>query len=206
MLRLARIAAATVMVIGAAAAHAVVVVPVSATGSSSYNGYNDFYAIDQGEGAATTDWASASQGTASKLNLDLGAVYNLSAAYVTDRVTSGGGNGGFVGGLFDFTTSFSLQAFTDASFTTPAGAALVFNKSNPAVHNAPIDFLDTVAVAGLSGRYIQYSVLAANGVNPGLSDIRFNATVPEPASWSLMIVGFGLVGLARRRRATVVAA
>ncbi|WP_426165396.1 PEPxxWA-CTERM sorting domain-containing protein [Sandarakinorhabdus sp. DWP1-3-1] len=32
------------------------------------------------------------------------------------------------------------------------------------------------------------------------------ATVPEPASWAMLIVGFGLVGAARRRRRTFVAA
>lgn len=30
--------------------------------------------------------------------------------------------------------------------------------------------------------------------------------VPEPASWALMIAGFGMVGLAARRRMTAVAA
>jgi hypothetical protein len=30
--------------------------------------------------------------------------------------------------------------------------------------------------------------------------------VPEPASWAMLIAGFGLVGAAARRRRTVVAA
>jgi hypothetical protein len=30
--------------------------------------------------------------------------------------------------------------------------------------------------------------------------------VPEPASWALMLAGFGLVGLAARRRTTTLAA
>ena len=38
----------------------------------------------------------------------------------------------------------------------------------------------------------------------GTADATANA-VPEPASWALMIVGFGLVGSAARRRATVAA-
>ena len=32
------------------------------------------------------------------------------------------------------------------------------------------------------------------------------ATVPEPATWAMLVVGFGLVGFARRRRTAVVAA
>lgn len=41
-----------------------------------------------------------------------------------------------------------------------------------------------------------------------VDNIRFDAggAVPEPASWALMIAGFGLVGAAMRRRAAAVAA
>ncbi len=184
----------------AGAAQAATVVPVSAIGSSSFPGYNDFFAVDTGPGSATTDWSSFSQGSASKLNLDLGAVYNLATAFVTDRVTSGGGNGGYVGGTTDFTTSYSLQAFTDATFTTTLGAAFVFNKATPVAPTGVASFLDTESVAGLSGRFIQYSVLASNGANAGLSNIQFDTAVPEPATWGLMLAGFGMVGFAARRR------
>jgi hypothetical protein len=190
----------------AVAAQAATVIPVSAIGSSSYSGYNDFYAIDQGPGSATTDWASNGEGNASKLNLDLGGVYTLSSAFVTDRVTSGGGNGGYTGGVTDFTTSFSLTVYTDATFTTTLGSSVVFNKPAPVSPTGVASFLDIEALGGLTGRYIQYSVLAA-GVsnNPGLSDIHFEGTlanaVPEPATWGLMIVGFGMVGVSSRRRA-----
>jgi hypothetical protein len=56
-------------------------------------------------------------------------------------------------------------------------------------------------------------VLAIQTNNPGvadafgLDDISYNGVVPEPATWAMMIMGFGLVGFAaRRRRATAVAA
>lgn len=187
------------------AAHAVTVVPISAIGSSSFPTYNDFFAIDQGPGSATTDFSSASQGSATRLNLDLGAVFTLDTAFVTDRVTSGGGNGGFVGGTTDFTTSFFLQAFTDATFTTTLGSAVIVNQSTPIAPNDPSDFLNTVALSGFTARYIQYGVISSNGPNAGLSNIAFNA-VPEPATWGLLIAGFAMVGVAARRRRTAVAA
>ena len=45
--------------------------------------------------------------------------------------------------------------------------------------------------------------VAASGANAGDGYVtidRLNTSVPEPAAWSLMLVGFGLVGLAMRRR------
>lgn len=188
-----------------AAAQAVTVIPVSAVGSSSFPGYADTNAIDQGPGAATTDWASFGEGNDSFLNLDLGAVYSLASATVSDRVTSGGGNGGFVGGVTDFTSSFSLTVYTDSSFTTTAGAPLVFLKSAPVAPTSPADFTTVHQLGGLTGQYIRYSVLASGASNnPGLSNISFN-TVPEPATWFLLIAGFGMVGVAARRRGAAIA-
>jgi hypothetical protein len=186
----------------AASAHAAVIYPVSAIGSSSYPGYPDADAIDMGAGADVSDWASFGEGNRSVLDLDLGGVYALDKAFVTDRVTSGGGNNVFVGGLYDFTTQFSLQAFTDASFTTAIGAAQVFNHAAPNPHTSPANFLDVVSLGGLTTEFVQYKVLAANGSNPGLSDIHFTgaAAVPEPAAWALMILGFGAAGALLRHR------
>ena len=45
----------------------------------------------------------------------------------------------------------------------------------------------------------------ANEYWAGFNDITTGA-VPEPASWAMMIAGFGLVGAAARRRRTVIAA
>ena len=204
------VAAAAATMLTAGAASAAVIVPVSAVASSAYGGYPAADAIDQDAGSEFSDWASGSQGVGSFLNLDLGAVYTLDQAYVTDRVTSGAGNNGWVGGFFDFTTQFSLQVFTDATFTTAAGSALVFNHAQPGAVSQPSDFLYVANLGGVSAQYIQYKVLAANGVNPGLSDIRFETAqggaVPEPAAWALMILGFGGAGAMLRRVRSLVAA
>lgn len=197
----------------AAAANAVTIIPVSAIGSSAFPGYPDSDAIDTDTGSALTDWASFGEGSASTLSLDLGALYVLTSASVTDRVTSGGGNGGFVGGTTDFTTSYSLTAYTDATFTTVFGAPVIVNTGTPVAPTGTADFLTTPGLTGLTTRYIRYSVLAANGANPGLSNISFEGTlagtgvtVPEPATWAMLIVGFSLVGVAARRRKAAVAA
>jgi hypothetical protein len=195
----------------AVSAQAVTIVPVSATASTNFTNYEANFAIDSGPNSALTDWASRSQGANAYINLDLGAVYSLATSFVTDRVTSGGPNGAFFGGTTDFTTQYSLTVYTDASFNTIIGSALVFSKATPGGPSSPVDFLDVRSLGGLTAQYVRYSVLASNGLNSGLADIRFDGTlattaVPEPAVWGLMVIGFGMVGVTTRRRAKAVAA
>lgn len=180
----------------------VTIVPVSATGSSSFSGFADTNAIDQGLGSEFTDWSSNGGGSSATLQLDLGAVYNLSSVSVTDRVTSGGAQGSFFGGTTDFTTSYSLTAFTDSSFTTAIGGPLVFSKLTPVGPTTLSSFLDVRALSGFTAQYVLYSVVSANGPNTGVSNISFDGTgaVPEPSTWLLLIGGFGMVGFAARRR------
>jgi hypothetical protein len=52
---------------------------------------------------------------------------------------------------------------------------------------------------------IQYNAIVDDGTTVQLDYIG-SGTVPEPANWALMIAGFGLVGLAARKRRAVVAA
>ncbi len=197
----------TMLAIAAAAsfavsAQAVTIVPVSATGSSSFSGFADTNAIDQGLGSQFTDWSSNGGGSTATLQLDLGALYNLSSVSVTDRVTSGGAQGSFFGGTTDFTTSYSLTAFTDSSFTTAIGGPLVFSKLTPVGPTTLSSFLDVRALSGFTAQYVLYSVVSANGPNTGVSNISFDGTgaVPEPSTWLLLIGGFGMVGFAARRR------
>ncbi len=193
----AGVVVATVVAIGTA--HAATIYPVSATAPlGSYPGYPASDAIDQGPGSNLTDWAANSTGNGSYLQLDLGASYSLANAYVTDRVTSGCTNGSNCLGSFDFTTSFELQAYTDGTYTTPSGSAVIVSGLVPPPTGVPT----VVALGGLTTQYIIYTVLAADGVNPGLADIHFDTTTttPLPATLPLFAGGLGMIGLVARRR------
>lgn len=54
---------------------------------------------------------------------------------------------------------------------------------------------------------IKTLVLKGPAGNVGISTLRFDgaAGIPEPGSWAMMILGFGLVGLVARRRAGAIA-
>ena len=189
--------------VGAASspAFAVTINPAAVNGSSAFPTYEASFAID---GNPLTDWASNSMGSSTTLAIDLGGIFSLASGTFVDRVTSGGGNGAFRGGTTDFTTAFSIQGCTSFACTTLVGPALSFMKTAPIGPTVPGDFAFTASLVGLTGQFFLYSVTAANGPNPGLSALSFEGAaipaVPEPATWALMLLGFGVVGSALRRR------
>jgi hypothetical protein len=191
---------ALAMILAGGSAQASVIYPTSAVASSSYPGYEANFAIDTGPGGADTDWANHSVGAGSWLQLNLGAVYSLADAYVTDRVTSTGPNGSFAGGLNDFTTKFELQAYTNGTFSTALGPAVFFSPQFPPnCNSSPSCFLSIVSLGGISAQYIEYTIVSQNESqgtfnNAGLSDIHFLTATPLPATWTMLIAGF--IGLA----------
>jgi hypothetical protein len=60
----------------------------------------------------------------------------------------------------------------------------------------------TLSAANIS--YVEFLSAAAFGIDNLTYDA--SAAVPEPSSWGMMLVGFGLIGAAARRRRTLVAA
>ncbi len=93
-------------------------------------------------------------------------------------------------GLFNFDNTFSLTA----PYITNGG--VLFNSVGGFEYNLFSDSPTSYELyQAKSGGYTQNSV--------GSLSI---AAVPEPASWALMLAGFGLVGFASRRSRTVVTA
>jgi hypothetical protein len=81
---------------------------------------------------------------------------------------------------------FGAATFDGISFVPVAGQSYVFNIASAGTYNL------VLSVANLGNTVSSYS---------GTVDF---AAVPEPASWGMMIGGFGLVGGAMRRRAVKV--
>lgn len=194
--------AATLVAGAAIPAQAATVVPVSAVASSQYPTYEAPFSID---GSKTTDWASLSQGVGSSILLNLGGLYDLKSVNLFDRTTSGGDNGSFVGGVGDFTTAFTLTYYNAANAVIGTQS---FTKATPTAPTSLADFAFTGSVntGPIKVGSVLYTVTAANGSNPGLADISFTGSVPEPATWALMILGFGAIGgsMRYRRKSTAV--
>lgn len=122
-------------------------------------------------------------------------------------------------GLYQYTLTFDLTGFNPASASFSGRFSVDNLVDNIKLNGATItgsggSFNFWTAFSGASGFNAGQNTLtfnvrnsAQNGGNPSGLRVEFldsNVTaVPEPATWGMMIMGFGLVGGAMRRRQNV---
>lgn len=105
----------------------------------------------------------------------------------------------FTGGVFDFSfAGGSLSGSYSGDVTPTASPVVVNNVTNYLVTGGTGKF------AGASGAFTAIGTLElASGLNintQALSGTINAPAVPEPATWAMLIAGFGMVGGAARRR------
>jgi hypothetical protein len=139
---------------------------------------------------AGNEWFSNSGTTSASVTYDLGSIKKINALALWNEESSGigqlalGGDGGAIGVYTPFDNplaNYSAQVFTFTTVTT---------------------------------RFVTFGLSGCPQPNPGnfpacaIGEVAFRtaAAVPEPSSWALLVVGFGLVGTTLRRRAVRVAA
>ncbi len=109
-------------------------------------------------------------------------------AKFTDLFVQGDEYGVYINGVFAFN---ALSPVPDGTFTSDPETAFLSGKyTNGLVSLAAGDTLSFTALT--------FPVGFTDGT---LAVTALGATVPEPASWALLIAGFGLTGAAMRRRA-----
>ena len=136
---------------------------------------------------------------AATLTFDLGEVFNLSNIQVW--------NYNFGREEFASTLDRASKAFTLSISLDGLNYTQVLSGEFARGTGAPLA-AETFAFSGV-GRYVQLSLNGNHAQYPeyygyapvGLSEVRFGA-VPEPATWALLIAGFGATGVALRRRRT----
>ena len=111
------------------------------------------------------------------------------------------------------TAANDSAARTAGAIIGGAGGSLLSNVRTAA--NGGTNAFGTGIVSGVgSEKFTRYLITTRVGgevtylgtLGQGFALQALTATVPEPATWAMLVVGFGLVGFARRRRTAVVAA
>lgn len=119
---------------------------------------------------------------------------------------------------YDFTFSLAMPLGTGSSVQL-AAQKLIHGSSVPELiqyslyagtpgsgvfqSQSSLDFAPTVAFTPTVGNYyVQVDYISASGEVAGGT---ITSSVPEPASWGMMLVGFGALGVALRRRAAATA-
>ena len=186
-------------------------------GRASNGTFNYWDAAYTGSGSTTTDGAALAGGHG---KLTDGVV----ATTPWDQVSNTFGTGLYVGWLQQ-ATSNPVLTFHFASGTKIDTITINLDNSNIGGVLAPASILvdgiaqsftaptlgtvGAVTLGGLSltgtSHTIQFEQVPSNWAF--VSEIGFSTAVPEPATWALMIAGFGMTGFAaRRRRSNIVAA
>lgn len=124
---------------------------------------------------------------------------SLTISYPTDHGTSIDNAGNLAGlSFFSFNTSSGSDlslVFQGSSVVTCVGAtATLLLECNPTGSNPADTFGDALINEAVFARTNQAPVITL------LSSVTSEAAVPEPATWAMMLLGFGVIGCATRKR------
>ena len=124
-------------------------------------------------------------------------------------------SGTYLVNTVDFTVGVNASApggpFTGTFTDTATVDGSPFSYSVP--YSILINSSDTITIGGntvhFDGIKVHFNTLTFSNVGGGSTvsgDLTATVSVPEPATWAMMVAGFGLVGFSVRRRRTTVAA
>ena len=220
------------LAMSAAATVLAVALPASASGPLTVTSYSMPNGDGQASGGSYNYWDLAYSG-AGATSVD-GAALSSGRGDLTDGVVAptfwyltenGAGTGPYVGWYkpvtndpaitFNFASSVNVTDIAIQMDNSGVGGvfapgAILVDGVSRAFSAPTFGTVGTVTLAGLnlvgSSHTIEFD--QAPGTWTFVSEVSFSgaAGVPEPASWALMISGFGLAGTALRRRRTVVSA
>lgn len=199
----------------------------SLTGIAYTRSFNTLFSIDLASGITTSIGASGSFLTGLAFNLAGNVLYSIdqsSGAFYS--VNTANGTPTLIGQtnqstMLDLATNsagvvygVNLSGDIYTINTTTGAATFVSRPINEGLTSIEFDASDNLYAIGISSDTLYSNVLtvpvSVGVLTPRLSDVRgllFQgagvAPVPEPATWAMMILGFGAVGGALRRRQKV---
>jgi len=170
--------------------HEAIATTGNAVGQYSFTGLEDLWAVPSntaGHGNfMALDGDPAVNGTFYQIltGLTVGAVYNLTFDWATGQIHSRTGA---------TTEGLNVQVGS-LNLTLP-------DRNTPSAGATPWGTVSTNFTATSSSQMLSFLALGAPGTLPpvALLDNVSVRAVPEPASWAMMLIGFGAIGVAMRR-------
>lgn len=143
-------------------------------------------------GTITTDGMTGALSFAHLTAYNLTATKGTTTSSCVSTSCGLGGRSGFSGSATQLTWDFDASPQPETVFTLPTGGFICFGPSNG------------LCAFGNQGNVAAYSTnvntaQTFTGVQV-LGSVAAGGAVPEPASWAMMIVGFGMVGAGLRYR------
>jgi hypothetical protein len=119
--------------------------------------------------------------------------------------TSGSVNGYGWGSLYSFTSDTGSYGGQTLTITHDDGVSVYLNGSSTAIGGfvaGPTNAIteSVVLPSGTTSYTIAYG--RENG-SPSVLKLSLSGAVPEPATWAMMITGFGMIGFGMRRRTAI---
>ncbi len=197
--------------------------PAAGTGGSLRNDVNNGISFELTSDALGHDFRQIAGGPGVTLPVSIAnaqSLYLLTGAYfgTSVNVTVAG-----TGGATESFNNIFIPDFNGGSINSVSGPVAdqtVFqvydvgaggtgNSTNGSYNNYSLTEIGLTLGSQFAGQTLQSATITANGSTPLLLGATVvssgtTGTVPEPASWALMLAGFGVVGGVMRRRATAV--
>jgi len=133
------------------------------------------------------EWFSNAGATAAQVTYDFGSVRSFNALALWNEESSGIG---------------TLDLLTSVDGITFNPLATVFPTDNPVANYSA----DVFTFGTTSARYVRFGMSGCPQADPGtypgcaIGEVAFRTAVPEPATWAMMVGGFGALGGALRSR------
>ena len=170
--------------------------------------------FDNIEAKANGDFETDGSGFANFKSVDAGSPLNTLTAYgftpgPTGTLPNGAKFNGFDGQLFrgqiDNTGGFTGDLDVLVTFSNGTTASHTFTGLSDKKDFGVLGF-DEIAEPGLFVKSVLVSLVSEHGAFNEFKQIEFSvpgqvATIPEPSTWAMLIVGFGLMGLFGWRKA-----
>jgi hypothetical protein len=194
---------------------------VTDTGAQAPNGIDSHWKLDNNPNTTTNAYISGTQGQF-PLGPWLSEATDTTSRWITPTATAGDSVDPQENGFYEYSLNFNLTAVQAAGANFAGQFAADNGIQWIKLNNTAILGADTGAAIGGFAFWTNFKALDASLFHAGANTVAFdvvnfgqnsgnpsglrveflssNAGVPEPASWALMIGGFGLAGAALRRQ------